>query len=241
VALRTTCITCSSPCVTQADDVSIDLPPRRDGSTTAAAAAAAAAEVTASPAGAAGAAPVGAETTFAIDPSLHIECVAAAERVLQEGSGATLPLAWVQGFDARSSAGFRAALAALLADAAVVVFADGAQAGTPPSPARLILAAEISAYTSAGWRVVAARAWPVGSLPPTLLQSASPTGWLDLSSGEAYGDSTESAVAGDAVRIAVRNLGVLVSQAEGFQSDTGRWAENTISWLVDLWSTGRKA
>jgi hypothetical protein len=47
-------------------------------------------------------------------------------RVLGQGSGATLPLAFVRGFAAKDSGGSRAALAAALADSVVVLRGEGA-------------------------------------------------------------------------------------------------------------------
>ncbi len=189
--------------------------------------------------------------------SLRVSCGVASDRALREGSGAALPLAWVRGFAAKTTDLFRAALSDVLASAAVVTMGSaGGGSITTKSPARLILAAETRAYTSAGWSVAVSPAWPVESLPPDLLQQRPPaavlaptsataaTGmaakrWLQqLGSGEGYSAVGARAVASDVVRIAVRNLGVLLGEAEGVHEDTSRWAENTISWLAEQWAAG---
>ena len=187
----------------------------------------------------------GADAGLGVQP----ECGRLAELALAQGSGAALPLAFVQGYAAKSSHGMRAALVAMLADAVVLVpnaSAAGVSAtagvSSPPTAAavepaggphaRLVLAAEARAYTSVGWRVALAPAWP-GHLASF--------DWLRLSQG-AFGEQADGAVAADAVRVAVavRNLGVLVGEAEGVHEDTGRWAENCVAWMMNYLQSGAR-
>ena len=197
------------------------------------------------------AAAVDAEGGAEAGPGVQPECGRLAELALAQGSGAALPLAFVQGYAAKSSRGMRAALAAMLADAVVLVpnaSATDASAtpgfstlptAAPVKPAgdphaRLVLAAESRAYISVGWRVALAPAWPAQNLVP---ESLATLDWLRFSPGT-FGEQADGTVASDVVRVATRNLGVLVGEAEGVHEDTGRWAENCVAWMTGHLQSG---
>lgn len=173
------------------------------------------------------------------------QCGSLADRVLAEGSGATLPLAFVLGLAAKDAGGARAALAAVLAESVVVLRADAggkepraaAAAAAPPLRPRVVLASEARAYTSVGWRVALAPAWPAPPLAPGLLSPSTPQeAQQQQLSQPAYAERADARVAADAVRVAIRSLGALIGEAEGVHEATGRWAENCAAWMAGVWA-----
>ena len=183
------------------------------------------------------------------DSNLLAQCGRLAERSIAQGSGATLPLAFVQGYAAKSSGAMRAALAAVFSDSIVIlhnasISASDVRTGlSSHSRPRLILASEARAYSSTGWRVVLSPAWPAPPLSAELLRRAAgdaSNGWLQLSAGS-FGSRFDNHVAGDTMRVVIQNLGLLVGEAEGVHEDSGRWAENSVAWMVDSWARRKVA